>query len=156
MNVTVIFVRGDSLVDKVIDTVSQGIYSHVAIKILGGTLEALGIKDPEDKYPGVWLHDADKYTNDPNAVLVDVDLPNITGAENTARALIGKPYGYDSCVSGGIYDLTGAEVPSIIGDDCSQSGVLILREGGLDVMGDTPASCITPMDLYRILTKGGD
>jgi hypothetical protein len=60
--VKIIFVPGeDNLVDNIISTVSNGKYVHVAIEILGGILEAMGEKEPGDKYPGVWLHDIHKY-----------------------------------------------------------------------------------------------
>ena len=140
---------GGGIVDTVIDAVEGGIYSHVAVLILGGTLEALGVKDPADLYSGTWLHPADKYTNDPRAVFVDVDIPDMTGAETVARSLIGSPYGYVSCVEGGLRDLTGICMESIgpFTNDCSEVATRVLRGGGLDVLPGIPPGDITPWKL---------
>lgn len=146
---------GGSVVDTVIDAVEQGLYSHVAVLILGGTLEALGIKDPQDTYPGTWLHSADKYTNDPRAVFVDVDIPDMTGAEAVAQSLIGSPYGYVSAIEGGICDLTGFCMESIgtFTNDCSEVGTRILRGGGLKLLPGIPPGDITPWKLYQAVTN---
>lgn len=74
------------IVDTAIDTVEQRFYLHVAVLILGGTLEALGVKDPGDLYSGTWLHSADQYTGNPHAVFVDVDIPGMSGAETVAQS----------------------------------------------------------------------
>jgi hypothetical protein len=50
------------------------------------------VPDSGDKYPGVWLHAADKYDNNPNAEFVEIDLPNLAAAEVEARRLIGTLY----------------------------------------------------------------
>ncbi len=156
--VTVIFVKGDDkdcVVDRVIDAVSKGEYSHVAIKILGGVVEALGEKDADDKYPGVWVHNAGKYDNDPDATMVDVDLPNIARAEAEAESLIGTLYGYVDCVNGGVYDMTGKQLPAdgVITADCSETVTRILKAGGLNIFPTICPDCITPNDLYRALIK---
>jgi hypothetical protein len=153
--VTVIFVHGDSIVDKIIDDVSKGNYSHVAIKIIGGTLEALGMKDSNDPYPGIWKHDINKYDNNPYVKMIDVELPDLPSAESEANSLIGKPYGYIDCVDGGAYDLTGKQLPADgeLTANCSETVTRILRAGGFNILPDIEADCVTPMDLYRELTK---
>lgn len=151
--VTVIFVSGTSIVDKVIDAVSHGKYSHVAIKILNGVVEALGVKDQGDKYPGTWIHDASKYDNNPDAIFIDVDLPDIDRAATEASTLIGKPYGYIDCINGGVYDLTGYQLPADKGitENCSETITRILRAGGFNILPDVTADCITPNTLARAM-----
>jgi hypothetical protein len=151
--VTVIFVRGstDNIVDKVINDVSHGDYSHVAIKFDWGVIEALGVKDPSDKYPGVWLHSVDKYNN-ADVKLVDVDLSDLPAAEDEARRLIGTLYGYTDCIRGGIYDLTGVKLPgNVLTANCSETVTRILRDGGLNILPGIDADCVTPNDLCRAL-----
>jgi len=152
--VTIIFVSGHSIIDTVINTVSHGQYSHVAIKILEGVVEALGVKDIGDKYPGVWLHDAEKYDNNPDVKMIDVDLPDIAGAEAEANNLIGTLYGYLDCINGGYYDITGKQLTNDgkITANCSETVTLILRAGGLAILPELSADYITPNDLYRELT----
>lgn len=154
--VTVIFVYGDGFIDKIIDGVTDGIYSHTAIKILGGVVEALGVKDPGDDYPGIWLHPADKYDNNPNAKFIDVEIPDLSGAEETARKLIGKLYGYTDCIVGGLHDITGLNIPGDgdITDNCSETVPRILRGGGLNILPGIYADDITPNHLYRVLEGG--
>jgi len=152
---TVILVQGDNtnLVDHVINDVSQGEYSHSAIKFDWGIIESLGIKDPGDKYPGVWLHDPGKYDN-AMVTRIEVDLPDIPAAEVEARLLIGTLYGYTDCVRGGLYDLLGVELEgNKITANCSETVTRILRAGGLNILPDIEADCITPNDLYRELVK---
>lgn len=153
--IMVIFIGGGtSLVDKVINAVSHGKNSHVAIQINGYTVEALGEKDEGDKYPGVWEHDLIKYANDPNAVFIGVDIPDIESAKKKAKELIGTLYGYVDCVNGGIYDLTGKQCQGDgeITANCSETVTRILRAGGFNVLPGVAADCITPNDLYRALT----
>jgi hypothetical protein len=174
--ITVVFVGGDSGVDKVIDTVTNGNISHVAIKILGGTLEALGIKDSVDKYPGVWLHDTAKYDNNPYADYIDIDLPDLASAEKKAKLLLGKFYSYIGCIEGGAYDLFGVQLHPWLtkvinvltikalglpvnidtGEwtmNCSETVTRILRAGGLNILPGVDADCITPEDL-RVALNG--
>ena len=150
---TVIFVSGDSEVDKIIDEVSHGPISHVAIKILGSVLEAEGIKDPTDKFPGVWLHPLDKYDNDPHAIFIDIDIPYLIDAEGEARRLLATPYGYIDCIRGGIHDLTGIDIRgNTITANCSETVTRILRSGCFSILPDVPPDDVTPNDIYRVLT----
>lgn len=150
--ITLIFVGGNSEVDKVIDNVSHGDKSHVAIGILGSTLEALGMKDEHDLYPGVWLHDPLKYQNNPDAIFKEVEIPDIQAAETEARKLIGTLYGYDCCIKGGVYDQTGLEIfGNLLTANCSKTVTLVLRAGGFNILPSVNADCITPNDLYRAL-----
>jgi len=155
--VVVIFVHGDSLVDQVIDAFSHGQYSHTAIKINDGVVEALGVKDDGDKYPGVWLHDIAKYDNDPNVYLIEVDIPNLADAETRAQELIGTLYGYIDCIDGGVFDTTGIQLTADgeLTCNCSETVVRVLRAGGFNVLPSVRADCITPNDLYKALKGCG-
>ena len=156
--VTVIFVHGDSLVDKIIDFASHGQYSHTAMKICGQVIEALGENGNSDQYPGVWFHSIDKYDNNPNVKMIDVELPDLPSAELEANRLIGKPYSYLSCLTGGLNDMFGIKLSgdSDLAYDCSKLVAHILRAGGYVIDGNTPDSDITPMDDERELARGCD
>ena len=149
--VTVILVQGDNtnVVDHVINDASRGVYSHSAVEFPWGVVESLGIKDADDKYPGVWLHDPGKYDN-ATAKFIEVDLPDIARAEAEARRLIGTLYGYTDCVRGGLYDLLGVELEgNKLTANCSETVTRILRAGGLVILPDVEPDCITPNDLGR-------
>ncbi|MBP2658501.1 MAG: hypothetical protein H6Q69_1533 [Firmicutes bacterium] len=146
--------KGDNsqFIDREINTISHGEYGHVAIKILGGTLEALGVPDSGDKYPGVWLHAADKYDNNPNAEFVEIDLPNLAAAEVEARRLIGTLYGYGDCVRGAIYETTGIRIPgNSITADCSETVTRVVRAGEFSVLPNFYPDDITPNKLHRAI-----
>jgi hypothetical protein len=154
MMTAVIFVRGSkgNTVDRVIDDVSRGEFSHVAIKILDSIVEALGEPDLGDKYPGVWAHNPEKYDG-ADVEVVPVELPDLPSAEAEARSLIGTFYGYTDCIRGGLYDLTGVTLQgNKFTANCSETVTRILRAGGLDVLPGVPPDCITPNDLYRAVT----
>ncbi|HWR05683.1 hypothetical protein, partial [Sporomusa sp.] len=140
------------LVDRVIAEVSHGDFCHTAIKILGGTLEALGMPDEGDKYPGVWLHAAGKYDNNPSAEFIEIDIPNMVEAEAEAIRLIGTPYGYTDCIRGGIYDLTGKQLPgNSITANCSETVTRVIRAGEFTVLPAVIPDDITPNDLRNAL-----
>ena len=174
--VKVIFTSGDSFVDNTIENITRGDYSHVAIQILGGTVESLGIPDDGDKYPGVHLHNLHKYDNQDGVYIIEVNLQNQKVAEDKARELLGKFYSYIGCVEGGIYNIFGIRMHKWIvklinmaltrflhfpinidtGEwtmNCSETVTRILRAGGLLVCEGVDADEVTPMDLYRELTK---
>lgn len=173
--VTVIFVGGSKLIDKVIENVTHGTCSHTAIKILGGVLESQGMPDVGDKYPGVHLRTDGKYNNNTYTQFVDVDLPDLIAAEKKAQSLLGKFYSYIGCIEGGSYDIFGINLHPIINRfinllivkflnipinldtsewtmNCSETVTRILRAGGLDVLPGVDADCITPEDLLKALT----
>lgn len=151
----VVFVGGNSVIDQVINDVTHGTVSHVAVEILGGTLEAKGMKEESDKYPGVWLHEPGKYDSNPLARIMFVDVPDVPGAEAEARKLIGTLYGYTDCVRGGMRDLTGVELPgNTLTANCSETVTRVLRAGGLDVLPGVPADCVTPEALLEVLDAG--
>lgn len=148
---TVVLMRGDDgVIDTVINAASGGIYSHAAIKILGSTLESYGVKLEQDKYPGVWLHDPDEYTGNQAARFIDVDVPDLAGAEAEARRLVGTLYGYTDCIRGGLYDLFKIESDgNSFTANCSETVTRILRAGGLTLLPGIEPDCVTPNDLGR-------
>jgi hypothetical protein len=154
--ITLIFVATKGIIGNIIRKVTRGKFSHVAGLMFNSTLEAYGWKLEDDPYPGVWLHSPWRYSlRDPNVVFVDVEIPDIKGAEFEARRLIGAPYGYIDLLAAGIYNLfridlrTSGRHISI----CSEVWVRILRAGGVEVLPGVEADAIAPMDLYRTLSK---
>jgi len=124
----------------------KGEPSHAAIFMLGGILEALDngfVKSPLTAYDGF------------KTTILSIDVPNIKAAEAEAEKLLGTPYGYRSCVDGGLHDLLGITVP---GDgektvDCSEAVTRILQAGGLDIFPDFSADNVTPADLFEKLNR---
>jgi hypothetical protein len=174
----VIFVGGNSWVDSVIEKITHGDVSHVAIQILGGTLESQGIPDKGDRYPGVHLHDLHKYDNNPYAKVYSVDIPDVLAATQKAEEVKGKFYSYLACFEGGTYDLFKIHLHPIImkginwclskllripidldtGEwtmDCSETVTRILRAGGLLILPNIPADEVTPEDLEDALVSMG-
>jgi len=122
----------------------KGQPSHAAIFMLGGILEALSngfVKSPENAY------DQFKHT------IVTVDVPNIEAAEAEANKLLGTPYGYVDCFTGGLHDLLGITIPGN-GEktvNCSEAVTRILQAGGLDIFPDFAPDNVTPADLLKKL-----
>jgi hypothetical protein len=158
--VKVIFVGGDTVIDKTIKTVTNGQYSHVAIQTTDPQgkpciYEASGIPDEieKDPYPGVWRHRADKYDGNPYAKFISIDLPDKEAADAWAESKVGTLYAYPGCVLGGLHDLTGVNLP-LDGEltmNCSEFSTRFLREGSLDILHGLFADGITPMDDERAL-----
>ncbi|MDR3561266.1 MAG: hypothetical protein P4N59_07500 [Negativicutes bacterium] len=158
----VFFVRCDitSPIDNTIAIVSKGKWVHTAIEIIGGTLEALD-EPGEDLNgnpieSGVRLSPLGKYDGRADVLIKLIDVPDPDGSEETARNLIGVPYGHIDCVEGGLHDQTGIELPDngLLTANCSKTVVLVLRAGKVVIDGGTPAGDITPMDLLKAL--GGE
>jgi len=142
------FLGGDGQVDKLITGVTGGDKSHVAAYLFDGWLESTGMKEEYDHYPGVWLHNPDKYKNHPNAEFIEVEIPNIGALQEEARRLLGTPYGYSDCIRTGIYELLGIAITdNAYVMDCSELCTRLLRTGGLDVLPDVQAGCISPEKL---------
>ena len=119
--VTLIFVGGDTTIDKFITDVTGGNKSHVAGLIFDSIYESTGMAEEYDPYPGVWLHSPDKYKNNQQAEFIDVAIPDIGALKEKARKLLGTPYGYIDCLKGGVFDLLGIELPDTTWTmDCSE------------------------------------
>ena len=154
--VTVIFVHGDILIDKVIDVVTNGPYSHVAIKVPGvGLLESLAAMHYGIIPPCVLISPWRKYDGNPDAKFIDIEVPNLAAGQDEAERLFGRPYGYIDCLGGAERDMTGAN-PKGDGewsDDCSEAVTRVLRSCEINVLPDVNADNVTPMALYRELTQ---
>jgi len=145
--VTLIFVGGDSKVDKIITGVTGGTKSHVAGILFDSVYESLGMKDEGDLYPGVWMHDPSKYINNPDVEFITLEVPDIKALEAEARNLLGTPYGYTDCVRTGSF---GTVIPdNAYTMDCSETWTRLLRAGKLDILPGVPAGCISPVKLYE-------
>ena len=152
--VTLIFVGGESEIDNLITGVTGGEYSHVAGILFDSIYESTGLKEESDPYPGVWLHDPQKYDNNPSMKTVEVIVPDIQALKREARNLLGKKYAYLGCIEGGLYDKLGIKI-SIASDfavNCSETWARLLRAGGVNILPEVPVDCITPADLYRAVT----
>lgn len=143
--VKVIFIHGDNYLSKAIQTATHGEWAHVGIEILGGMLEALFDT-------GVTVSPLDKYA-DFKTECINVDLPDLEGAEQEATKLLGTSYGFKNFTGGGLHDIIGI---NISGDgektvDCSEAVARILRAGGNNVLPNIAADNLTPNDLYKAL-----
>ncbi|MBP2644305.1 MAG: hypothetical protein H6Q67_2192 [Firmicutes bacterium] len=147
MKVKVLFVYPHDWIGKIIDA-AEGPgedVCHTGIFMLDALLEATSagfIKSPVDTYRNC------------KTKIVAVDVPDIDDAELEAKRLLNTPYGWTSCVNGGIHDITGYQIP---GDgevtvNCSEVVCRILRAGGLDILPGVYADGVTPADLFRALT----
>ena len=155
------FVGGDTLLDKAIEGFSGSQYadiSHTYIYLFDSILEAEGVKQYSDPYPGVWLHPADKYDGNPHAKTVEIDLPDLAAAQSKARELIGTLYGYSDCIVTATKFLTGYNIFSggELTMHCSETVTRILRAGGLPVCPGLQADEVSPVLLYEdLLQRGG-
>ena len=149
------FNGGNTWIDKAIQCASGSEYcnvTHAFIYVLDSVLEARGVKESADKYPGVWLHNPSKFSDDDTVKTIDVDVPDEESAMQKARELIGTPYSYTDCAEAALA-LVGVTLPTD-GEAtvmCSETVTMILRAGGVEVCGDTPADLVTPVMLYEAL-----
>jgi hypothetical protein len=147
---TLIFVGGDSRVDKLIEDVSGGDVSHVACLLFDSVYEATGMKEESDLYPGTWLHNPTKYDSNPDARFIEIEIPDMAALKGEARNLLGTPYAYGGCIKTGIYDLSGIELPDCaLTTHCSETITRLLRSGGVNILPDIEPGCIDPSRLYK-------
>lgn len=144
----IIAVSGDTPIDNIITRFTGGIYSHVAIQTNENVVEALGTKEDDDPYPGVWKHDLHKYDNDPNAKFFKVKVPNLGAGNKWLESVIGTPYAFPGCVVAAISIATGVSLPcdGELTMNCSETVARYLRECGLDFLSGEFADSITPFD----------
>jgi hypothetical protein len=154
------FVGGDSWLDKAIEAASGSQYadiSHAFIFLLNSIVEAEGVKQYADPYPGVWLHPPGKYDGDSHVKIIEIDVPDMPAAESKARELIGTLYGYSDCIVTATKFLTGHNIFSG-GENtmhCSETVTRILRAGGLPVCPGLQADEVSPVLLYEDLQQRG-
>ena len=147
--VTLIFVGGESKIDKLITGITGGTKSHVAGLLFDGVYESTGLKEESDLYPGVWLHNPDKYLGNPDVEFVTIEIPNMDSLQAEARKLLGTPYGYTDCLRTGAYELLGISIAdNAYVMDCSETWTRLLRAGGLNVLANIQPGCVSPSRLY--------
>lgn len=101
---------------------------------------------------GVTVSSLDKYA-DYKTECIDVDIPDLDGAEQEAKKLLGTSYGFKNLAGGGLHAIMGI---NISGDgektvDCSEAVARILRAGGNNILPNIAADNITPNGLYKAL-----
>lgn len=148
--IVLIFVGGNSFIDKAIHEVSKGDVTHVAGLLFDGTYESTGLKEETDPYPGVWLHRPNKYIGNPDAKFIEIEVPDIDGLKAEARRLLGTPYGYTDCLRTGIFDILGMQIPD---NDwsmmCSETWTRLLHGGKVNILPSIVPGCIDPSRLYK-------
>lgn len=156
--VTIIFVRGSetNLVDKIIADVSNGPFTHVAIKVPGvGLIESRGDFGPGVIPPCVRVSSWRKYDN-ADTEAIDLELPDLEAARAEAEKLVGSLYGYVDCAGGAVHDLMDIDLKGngLVSANCSETVARVLRSGGLSILPGVEADNITPMDLKRAIDEG--
>jgi hypothetical protein len=143
--IRLVLVGGDSFLDQVIEGVEKSDKSHVAGYLFDSVLEATGLKEPDDPYPGCWLHDPRKYDGNPEATFFYIDVPDLEAAMVEARRLIGRPYDVIACAKGGMKELFDTNsAGNRFAVNCSETWTRILQAGGTDLWPGVAPDCITP------------
>jgi len=146
MQVKVLFVFPHNITSECID-IAQGIGEdpcHVAVFGCGGLLESVR--------PAVRISKDITIYDNCKTEIIEVEVEDISEAEKLGYSLVGRPYGYKSCISGFINGLTGANVDfNSDSINCSEVGTLYLRACKLNILQGEPESCVTPKILYREL-----
>ena len=142
--IKLIFVDGCSAASEVIKAVTGSQWSHVGVVTKGGIVEAVA--------PRVLISSLGRYDRYPQEI-VEVAVPDPAKAMEELKSLIGRPYGFLDCVSGGLHDLFDAEIPLTDENtvNCCEVAVRTLRAGGIKIEEDLDADCFTPGSLYTQL-----
>lgn len=147
---TLIFVGGNSPIDNLIERVSKGDVSHVACLLFDSVFESTGIKEEQDPYPGIWLHNPHKYGTNPYAKFIQVEIPDKPALNKMARALLGTPYSYLACFKTWMYDRFRVKLFDTSATmHCSETITRLLRAGGVSVLPDLEPGSIDPYRLYK-------
>jgi len=154
------FVGGDTDLDKFIEKFSHGEdvdVSHAFLMLFGSTYESTGAKEEQDPYPGVWLHNPDKFIDDQHAKFIEVEVPNKRAGEDKARELLGTLYGYTDCLETGLKELFNISIPdNELSMHCSETVTRILRAAGIDILPNIEAGQVSPAALYKeVMQLGG-
>lgn len=132
--VTIIACHGNAWYSKIIQEVEHGPVTHIAGLILESTLEAMGVKDPGDRYPGTWLHPPDKYIDGKDCEFIKLPVENIDRGKQLiwTGGILGTLYGYPDCITAGVYRLLGIQLPADgdITAMCSEQWTRLIREMG--------------------------
>lgn len=146
--VRLLFVKEDTPTGKLIQEMTSGEWSHVAVYGLSGLVEAVP--------PRVTISSVARY-QECRTEAVDFYVPDLDNALRELERLVGSPYGLLSCLSGGLYDILGLELvvpPCAV--DCSQLAVKAIRAGSGVIRPDLPDSCFTPQGLYAAAKLAGE
>lgn len=145
MKVDVLFTAGHNIVGEIVETTTQSRWAHAAIFMLDGIVEAV--------QPRVTVSDLHQY-DDAEKEIITIEVPFYDNAAIKANELLGTKYGlWTDCLSGGLHSLLDMETKGN-GEttvNCSETVTRILRAGGLRLLPDRTADCITPEDLYQAL-----
>lgn len=135
-----LFIKEDTPTGELIQRITGGEWSHVAVYALGGLVEAVP--------PRVTVSSVGRYQG-LRTEFVDFYVPDLDCALREVERLVGSPYGLLSCLSGGLYDVFGVELTVPAGAvDCAQLAVRAIRAGGRAVRPELPDNCFTPQGLY--------
>lgn len=153
--ITLIVAGGYEFIDGQIQAFSHGLkdnVSHIAALFAGYTWEAQGVIVGKEPYPGFWAQSKDRFLKqDSIAKFIAIEVPDLRPIYNECLALKKTPYGYGDCIRGGVYELTGKQIPdSDFTVDCSEAWTRILRTV-ITFLPDIEAGCITPEKFYRYL-----
>ena len=156
--ITLIFCEGNAWYSNIIKYAENGKYTHVAGCILGSTLEAQGVCDAIDRYPGVWLHDTNKYIDGQNCKFVTVQINDLVATEAKARELLGCPYSFHGCIEAGLEMMFNLQAP-VDGERtvmCSETWDIILKAGGPVgfELPDFKPDFVAPQRLFDAVIKG--
>lgn len=145
--IRLLFVKEDTPTGLLIQEITGGEWSHVAIFAFGGLVEAVPLR--------VTVSSVDRY-RDFRTEFVDFYVPDLDSALHELKQLVGRPYSLLSCLSGGLYDVFGVELVVPAGAvDCAQLVVLALRAGGAVLQPEVPDSCFSPQGLYASAKLAG-
>jgi hypothetical protein len=135
-----LFIQENTPTGVLIQRITGGEWSHVAVYALGGLVEAVP--------PRVTVSSIGRYL-DCRTEIADFYVPDLNNALREAERLVGNPYGLLPCLSGGLYDVFRVELIVPAGAvDCAQLAVRAIRAGGGSVRPELPDSCFTPQGLY--------
>jgi hypothetical protein len=133
------------------EQVEDFIPTHVGIKVDDQFAEALLTS-------GFAKEDISKYTAD-QIKIYDVEITdeeNIKAGDAMFTACLGQKYAVNALVDGAAFTLLDLKLPEEQGkDDCSGYDTKIARSYGLDILGDTPDSSITPLQFMHEIEKIG-
>lgn len=147
--VKVLFTAGHNLIGNTVEFLTHSRWAHASIFLLGGIVEAIS--------PAVTISPIDKYDQTEQEI-IEVEIPDVIAAEEQAGSLIGVQYGlFTDCLDGGLNDVLGyhSKGNDIKTVNCSETVTRILRAGGLDILPDVAADCVTPEGLYQVLLEIG-
>ena len=143
--VKVLFTAGHNIVGNTVEFLTHSRWAHASVFLLGGIIEAIS--------PAVTISPVDKYDQTEQEI-IEVEIPDVIAAEEQAGRLVGLSYGlFTDCLDGGLNDVIGyhAKGNGIKTVNCSETVTRILRAGGLNILQDIAADCVTPESLYQEL-----